>query len=344
MPELPEVEHYRRILQPLIVVASSSEPPSVHSRLQVTIPRTVPTPKVFPSDSEWQTIVQSCHVQGVQRKGKLLRLILRPHAESAADALDGKKLEPVVFLYMHMGMTGRISTPAQPIPTLTSLTSDSSYPPAHTHVILTATHNQYQVAFSDPRRFGAVSLMNHLSQQTVCPLHQQWIHFAPDILEGHVPPPDTHMDIPLLQSSPTDPYLQLIGKTKAVKALLLDQRQVVSGIGNWIADEVLYQSQIHPDQTFLNQDQVHRIQHNLEHIVTAAIQCNIHGQEYPSHWIFHQRWSCKNTNVLDCKGRRITFISSAGRTSAIVPSIQKKRMQKGIHTRRTRRITNNKES
>ena len=31
-----------------------------------------------------------------------------------------------------------------------------------------------------------------------------------------------------------------------IKAVLLDQERVVCGVGNWVADEVLFQSGIHP--------------------------------------------------------------------------------------------------
>ncbi|XP_021620617.2 formamidopyrimidine-DNA glycosylase-like [Manihot esculenta] len=43
-------------------------------------------------------------------------------------------------------------------------------------------------------------------------------------------------------------YESLRKKKIAIKALLLDQG-FISGIGNWIADEVLYQARIHPLQT-----------------------------------------------------------------------------------------------
>ena len=38
----------------------------------------------------------------------------------------------------------------------------------------------------------------------------------------------------------------LSSKSAPIKAVLLDQSAVVCGIGNWVADEVLYMSRIHP--------------------------------------------------------------------------------------------------
>ncbi len=40
---------------------------------------------------------------------------------------------------------------------------------------------------------------------------------------------------------------QLAARRRAVKAALLDQ-SFSAGIGNWVADEVLYQARIHPEQ------------------------------------------------------------------------------------------------
>jgi len=398
MPELPEVEHYRRILQPLIWTtetatttmrnspsASSEEDPSAfcHSHqtqtqnhgLKVTLPKRVATPKVFPTDDEWETIVQRCFVRDIQRKGKLLRLLLCPLQEDVETmaAKQQQQQQPIspssFYLYMHMGMTGRVSSPHQKIPTLKSLetkskakfndddksfeteteteaskstskrarkkqqdknphneevdsTNTGAYPPPHTHVILTAMHNQYQVAFSDPRRFGGISLVaQQESSSSASNLHQQWSEWAPDIL-------DSTLTATSQTSNTIDPYTKLTGQSRGIKSLLLDQRYAISGIGNWIADEVLYHSHIHPDQSYLTLQQVQALQQHLIQIVTTAIQCNIQGIQYPATWIFHARWTSTKAQVTDSQGKRITFITSGGRTSAIVPALQKKRAQK----------------
>jgi formamidopyrimidine-DNA glycosylase len=124
----------------------------------------------------------------------------------------------------------------------------------------------------------------------------------------------------------------LVGKSTAIKSLLLDQKKVLSGVGNWVADEVLFQSAIHPDQTFLTASQVGRLLgSNLRSILRDAIDCLDTRTKFPETWLFHVRWNKRSKDkVKDHQGRTVSFIQSAGRTSAIVPKIQimKKAQQK----------------
>ena len=123
----------------------------------------------------------------------------------------------------------------------------------------------------------------------------------------------------------------LVGRPVGIKALLLDQKRVVSGVGNWVADEVLYQSQLHPEQTYLNLAQAMTLQEKLHFILNTAIACLDCGKDFPESWLFHSRWGKRaannGTKVKDSGGRTVVFLKAAGRTSAIVPSIQVKRSQ-----------------
>ena len=209
-----------------------------------------------------------------------------------------------------MGMTGRISN-QEYIPSLESLSEKDSYPPPHTHMILKIesprnNRSHYEVAFSDPRRFGAVSFGRGSS------LHQQWEDFAMDAMH------------------PQATLSALVGYSKGVKATLLNQRAIVSGVGNWIADEVLYQSKIHPDQSFLTQEEVDQLERALKFVLQKGNECLVEGRGFPSDWIFHVRWKksskdAKTKALTDWKGRGVTFLKSGGRTSAIVASIQKRK-------------------
>lgn len=200
---------------------------------------------------------------------------------------------------MHMGMTGRISTPAC-IPNLESLKNDT-YPPPHTHLILSS--DKYEAAFSDPRRFGAVFVSS-----TTAPLDD----LAPDGLDF---------------SATYESFQGLIKNRKGIKSLLLDQRAAVSGVGNWVADEVLYQSAIHPDQTYLTEKEVYILHSTLQNVLNTAVNCYKSQKDLPSDWLFHYRWDkgkSKGSVIRDSKGRKIIFVASGGRTSAVVPSAQKK--------------------
>jgi len=213
-----------------------------------------------------------------------------------------------------MGMTGRISS-NEHIPRLESIGDKNEiFPPAHTHLIIQA--NDYQVAYSDPRRFGGVSIDGYYLEQ--------WNRLAHDAID------------------PKAPFEQLIGISRGIKSILLDQRKVICGVGNWIADEVLYQTKIHPEQTYLTSDEVCSLKRALLHIVRTGIDCYQRGGDLPPEWIFHQRWkkgASKNRKIKDYEDRNIDFIQSGGRSSAIVPSIQKLVKRKSSGTRSDYRHT-----
>jgi len=108
-----------------------------------------------------------------------------------------------------------------------------------------------------------------------------------------------------------------------IKSVMLDQKKVVAGIGNWVADEVLYQAKIHPLQSYLTLEESQRVQTTLQQVLETAVTTSDTSSPYPDHWLFHVRWGKgKKTGTQDAKGRTIKFIDAAGRTSAIVPSIQ----------------------
>ena len=143
---------------------------------------------------------------------------------------------------------------------------------------------------------------------------------------------------------------QLVNQSIGIKSLLLDQRRAVSGVGNWVADEVLYQIQMHPDQAYLTRTQAVHLLDTLVDILTQAVHCLELNHPYPSTWLFPYRWvkaknqnnkkkkttttqngetrdnrtsSNNSTHGKDSKGQSLTFIKSGGRTSAIVLSKQK---------------------
>lgn len=273
MPELPEVDFFRHLLEPLV------SPSSTPSTLKITTPSPTP-PRKFPAQAELNILSRSS-VAAVQRKGKLLCLVLRP----------------VGFCFLHMGMTGRISTP-NCIVKLESLRNDETWPPPHTHLILEA--NGHRVSYSDPRRFG------HVTYATKMDVFEA---MAPDCL------------------SEGASLASLARQKKGVKGLLLDQKKAVSGVGNWVADEVLFQSEIHPDQPFLDDKEIVRMESALQQILTVAVRCLRSSKEFPAEWLFHRRWSKKKAGaVRDAQGRMVKFVESGGRSSAIVPDVQ--RLQK----------------
>lgn len=120
---------------------------------------------------------------------------------------------------------------------------------------------------------------------------------------------------------------ELLGRKRVpVKALLLDQANL-SGVGNWVADEVLYQARIHPEQysnTF-SDSQIKDLHDALIGVCTTAVETLADSKQFPEDWLMKYRWDKgkKDGNVLP-NGEKIVHLKVGGRTSAIVPSRQKK--------------------
>lgn len=115
-------------------------------------------------------------------------------------------------------------------------------------------------------------------------------------------------------------------KRVPVKALLLDQANL-SGVGNWVADEVLYQACIHPEQysnTF-DDKQIKQLHDALIGVCTTAVETLADSKQFPEDWLMKYRWDKgkKDANVLP-NGEKIVHLKVGGRTSAVVPSRQKK--------------------
>ncbi|XP_058115631.1 formamidopyrimidine-DNA glycosylase isoform X5 [Magnolia sinica] len=120
-----------------------------------------------------------------------------------------------------------------------------------------------------------------------------------------------------------DEFVESMSKKKiAIKALLLDQ-SYLAGIGNWIADEVLYQARIHPLQiaSSLSKEQTETLHRCIKEVIEKALDVGADGSQFPSQWIFHSREKKPGKAFVD--GKKIDFITVGGRTSAFVPELQK---------------------
>ncbi|THZ91653.1 hypothetical protein D6C83_09298, partial [Aureobasidium pullulans] len=106
----------------------------------------------------------------------------------------------------------------------------------------------------------------------------------------------------------------------------LDQANI-SGIGNWVADEVLYQARIHPEQysyTF-SSAQIAALHKAMMEVCGLAVEVLSDSSQFPETWLMKYRWDKgkKDKNVLP-NGDKIVHLKVGGRTSAIVPRLQKK--------------------
>ena len=131
--------------------------------------------------------------------------------------------------------------------------------------------------------------------------------------------PDPYLELPSNQW-----FIEFLGKRKApIKAVLLDQK-FAAGVGNWIADEVLYQAKIHPAKkaNVLSDAEIKTIRTKIRSIIKKAVDVSADAERFPSNWLFHHRWG-KNAEARTAKGEAITFETIGGRTTAYVPAIQK---------------------
>lgn len=148
----------------------------------------------------------------------------------------------------------------------TSADSAASWPPRFWKLTLELGSGA-QLALIDPRRFARVKL-------------------GPP-----APPPHLGWD-PLLSWPSFLAFSDKLGATRrSAKAVLLDQT-VCAGVGNWIADEALYQARIHPEQVAsdLDQHDVQRLHRLIPEICNAAIAVDANAAKLPEHWMFHARW------------------------------------------------------
>ncbi|XP_044486568.1 formamidopyrimidine-DNA glycosylase isoform X2 [Mangifera indica] len=158
-----------------------------------------------------------------------------------------------------------------------------------------------EMSFTDKRRFAKVRLLQ--DPASVPPISD----LGPDAL---------------LEPLTVDEFTELLSKRKiAIKALLLDQ-SFISGIGNWVADEVLYQARIHPLQISANlsKENCATLLQCIKEVVQNAVEVDADCSRFPLEWLFHFRWGKKPGKV---NGKKIDFITAGGRTTAYVPELQK---------------------
>ncbi len=121
-----------------------------------------------------------------------------------------------------------------------------------------------------------------------------------------------------------DDLAKVLAKRKApIKALLLDQKYF-AGVGNWIADEVLYQARISPKRlgSELSRTEVEALIVAIKDVLALAVEAGADSDKYPDSWLFQHRWGgSKGSDQI--MGQAIVREDVGGRTTAWVPSVQK---------------------
>ncbi len=195
MPELPEVETVRRGLAPSMEGA-------VIESAQVNRP-----------DLRWP------FPEGMAERLRGRRVLsLRRRSKYILADLDSAET-----LLIHLGMSGRMLVSGDP---LGQFVHDHPAPEKHDHVVFDMD-NGARITFNDPRRFGAMDLLETATAED----HKLLSVLGPEPLGNAF----------------SESYLvaALRGKNTPIKSALLDQG-IIAGLGNIYVCETLYRARIHP--------------------------------------------------------------------------------------------------
>ncbi len=209
------------------------------------------------------------------------------------------------WVAMHFGMAGGLQTPASAGVKLVSQGKRDrapGWPPRFTKLHLTFDDGG-ELVMTDARRLGRIRLRHDPRRE------------PPISLLGF----DALLELP----SPAR-FAELLAERGApIKALLLDQT-FAAGVGNWIADEVLYQARIDPRRraSTLSPAEGRRVRSALRRVIATAVGVGSDGDRFPRGWLFHRRWG-RREDAITRRGDRIRHDTIGGRTTAWVPAVQR---------------------
>ncbi|MFG0317163.1 MAG: DNA-formamidopyrimidine glycosylase family protein [Planctomycetota bacterium JB042] len=277
MPELPEVERARRVLERVAVGRTIV-------RVDVDDDRIVydgVAPRTFAAR------LRGRRVEAARRRGKHLWL----------------ELDRRPWPLLHLGMTGHVLSPSvAPLRLASSPAKEEErWPPRFTKLRLRLDDGG-DVAFTNKRRLGRLRLRDD---------------------PPHEPPISALGFDPLVDPPSAADFLRLVRRRRGVvKALLLDQ-SFAAGVGNWIADEVLYRARVDPRRSAdtLSDDEVRRLRRALLEVVRRASAVDADKRRFPATWLFHRRWG-RDAEARTHDGHRVEFLTLGGRTTAWVPAVQ----------------------
>lgn len=290
MPELPEVETIKRVIEPQIQGL-------VIEKVTINRPEIIS----YPGADEFAGRLVGQTVSHMTRRGKFLII----HLDS-----DDR-------IILHLRMTGCL------------LLTSPGYPAEkHTHLVFslknktqaadtgncTGESTEVELRFSDTRRFGRFWLLGKDETDTYSGMEKLGIEPLDEIL--------------------TAEYLntRLGTRKKAVKECLLDQN-IIAGIGNIYADEILFTAGIHPSRpaNSLEADEWERLAAAVPERIAYFIEANkitpaeyleTKGQDYRN-TPFLQVYGHSGKPCLKC-GETLCRIVIGGRSSVYCPVCQRK--------------------
>ncbi|MGP8200662.1 MAG: Fpg/Nei family DNA glycosylase [Limisphaerales bacterium] len=196
------------------------------------------------------------------------------------------------WLGIHLGMTGKLRIePADAVAL------------KHDHLIL--RQSRHSLILSDPRQFGRVLFHRGKTEPA------WWRNRPAQILSRQ------------FTRARVEQFLSRHGRAP-IKAVLLLQSGF-PGIGNWMADEILWQSKIHPARLAgkLHPRETRKLYSKIQSVSRAALRTvGKNDGDLPKSWLFHRRWEegghCPADGSALCRGQ------CGGRTTCWCPSCQKR--------------------
>jgi formamidopyrimidine-DNA glycosylase len=194
-------------------------------------------------------------------------------------------------LVIHLGMSGELRVEGAEI-----------LPGKHDHLVL--FQEERSLVYSDPRMFGRVRF------ELGSGVPEWWRNLPPAVISPGFTLGLLGEQLHRRQRSP-------------VKAALLDQ-SLFPGVGNWMADEILWQIKLHPatragDLSGSQQRDLWRVSRSI--CRTALKKIGVNWSELPKSWLFHRRWEKVGRCSRD--GAVLDHGTIAGRTTAWCPVCQK---------------------
>src|SRR5688572_2642217 len=280
MPELPEVESVRRLLERTLKGHKIAAVEAVADTI------------VWSGNVPAQVIkaLKGAKVKGAGRKGKFFWL----------------ELDRRPWLCGHFGMSGWIRELGGRESRLKEhgnapLEDDEGRP--RFLKLLIETDNGKRIAYTDGRRLGRLWLCEDpLTDKRIVKLG-----------------PDALLEMPSEKA-----FSDLIHKRNApIKAVLMDQ-SMMSGVGNWVADEVLYHAHIAPKRlgSSLKPAETKKLRETILKILKKAVEVDADFDRFPKDWLFHHRWGGRRGKQ-EIGGKKIVRETVGGRTTAWVPQVQK---------------------
>jgi len=192
---------------------------------------------------------------------------------------------------IHLGMSGRLRVEAAGIS-----------PGKHDHLVL--FQEKRSLVYSDPRTFARIRLALGKGAP------EWWRNLPPAVTSPAFTPAVLREQLRRGRRSP-------------VKAALLDQT-LFPGVGNWMADEIIWQIKVHPATRAgdLSASQEHDLWRTSRAICRTALRTiGVDWSEPPKNWLIHRRWQKGGRCPRD--GTLLDHGTIAGRTTAWCPVCQK---------------------